>query len=198
MVVFVLADIAGEARAQYDDDPDPSHEPTTAPPPPTGNPWQTPREKSDDRSGLAFGVQLGYGIAGGMGETNDALAAGMRLGWKFRKSRALLAAEFWIAIPRTSQAQSEHFIHVGLGGLAQFWLTPRFWLGPGAGAACAAARNAEECTDNAFSLRALAGYELVHAPHFALDTHLQLGAEIFDNDGAAYALLMLGFTWFDI
>jgi hypothetical protein len=198
---------AGTAAAQ----------PGQPPPPPPGYgpagpaPYYGP-PPIRERRGLTLGV--GFGLGGMSAESGpircdgcggNPLAAGIdfHIGGMIRPNLAILFELSGTGVQLDAEG-TEVLTQVMLMGAVQYWITPQLWIKGGLGSAHLSINyddgyEADQAElDSGVGGLAAVGYEVLHAPNFALDLSLRLQAGGYEglDDEIHSGLLAFGASWY--
>jgi hypothetical protein len=163
------------------------------------------------RQGLAIG--FGFGI-GGMeadsgpircdGCTYDPVAAGgeFHIGGMLAPNMALLGEFQLTALPLDAD-NFETLQQVMALAAVQYWLSPMLWIKGGVGLSALGISYNDGTGDSAeldrgIGLLAAVGYEVLHAPRFAIDIQLRLSSGNYNSldDEIHSGLFGVGFNWY--
>lgn len=187
----------------------PGGPPPPPPPPGYGGYYAGPPQV---RQGLTLGV--GLGIGGMDSDSNLAqcfncdyepasVGLDFHIGGMINPRMAVLF-ELWghgQAIDRTG---ANALVQTMWMGAVQYWLTPQLWLKGGLGLAVLDVQYddgyyyGEDNIGSGLAVMGAGGYELLHAPNFAIDLQLRLGSGNYDGISEQVNVLMvgLGANWY--
>lgn len=208
LLVAVLLTSAAAATA--------AAQPGQPPPPPPGygpSPYYgpPPAYQPQARRGLAIG--FGFGV-GGMdsqdgircdGCSSEPVAGGFN-----GHIGAMLAPNLAILLEGTVTGQqldavgAQTLMQAQLLAAVQYWLTPMLWIKGGLGSSHLSIsyddgyETQSEELDTGMAAMAAIGYEVLHAPRFAIDVDLRLSTGTYNglDDKISAGLVGVGFSWY--
>ena len=169
--LLVVGLMAGTARAQ----------PYDAPPPPP------PPQRGNIVLGGGIGVG-GFSVQEGDGEPEDydeAFAYELRFGGMITPTLGLGVELFGLNQDETGDDTSGESFDVfqrNIGAWVRWWVLPRLWLQGGIASARVGARSDsfDDVSYKGIGLSGAIGFEVLHAPRYALDIGLRLAAAGYD------------------